>query len=172
LHLKVFDLIKNLRTWRTHFLSPFKVNLPFKRLGVKKSHIIVLVGIAAAIMVLLSYMGDLSTYETLASARKREGKTVTVIAKLDKSYDQPIEFDPIQNPNLTRIHVVDTLGNKAEVVYHFEKPMDMEKSERIVLKGTMKGDVFEITRKDGILIKCPSKYKDDPRAASNNLSQN
>lgn len=29
-----------------------------------------------------------------------------------------------------------------------------------------------MTRKDGILIKCPSKYKDDPKAAENNLSKN
>ncbi|MGO8056391.1 hypothetical protein, partial [Rhizobium leguminosarum] len=58
------------------------------------------------------------------------------------------------------------------VRYYFEKPMDMEKSDRIVLKGKMKDDVFEITDKTGILIKCPSKYKDDPKAASNNLSQN
>jgi hypothetical protein len=57
-------------------------------------------------------------------------------------------------------------------VYYYEKPYDMEKAERIVLKGKMKGDVFEIKSKDGILIKCPSKYKDDPKAASNNLSQN
>jgi hypothetical protein len=63
------------------------------------------------------------------------------------------------------------LGNKAQVRYYFEKPFDMEKSDRIVLKGKMNGDVFEITRKDGILIKCPSKYKDDPKAAQNNLSE-
>lgn len=138
----------------------------------KKTHIAILVCIAAVIMVLLSFMGDLSTYETLDTARQKEGKTVTVIAKLDKSYPHPIEYDAVKNPNLTQFYVVDTLGNKARVVYHFEKPMDMEKSERIVLKGKMKGDVFEITRKDGILIKCPSKYKDDPKAASNNLSQN
>ena len=123
-------------------------------------------------MVLLSYMGDLSTYETIASARQKEGKTVTIIAQLDKSTTNPIEYDPAKNPNLTRFNVKDTLGNKAQVVYYFEKPFDMEKSDRIVLKGKMKGDVFEITRKDGILIKCPSKYKDDPKAAQNNLSQN
>lgn len=117
-------------------------------------------------------MGDLTTYETLASARQKEGKTVTIIAQLDKSVAQPIEYDPVKNPNLTQFYVMDSLGNKAKVVYHFEKPMDMEKSSRIVLKGKMKGEVFEITRKDGILIKCPSKYKDDPKAASNNLSQN
>ncbi len=138
----------------------------------KKSHIIILVGVAACIMILLSFMGDLSTYETIASARQKQGKTVTVIAKLDKSVANPSHYDPLRNHNLTRFHVVDSLGNKTEVVYHFEKPFDMEKSDRIVLKGKMKGEVFEITSKDGILIKCPSKYKDDPKAQHNNLSQN
>lgn len=138
----------------------------------KKIHIVILVGIAAGIMILLSFMADLSTYETLASARQKEGKTVTVIAQLDKSVANPIEYNPVKNPNLTQFYVVDSLGNKAQVRYYFEKPFDMEKSDRIVLKGKMKGDVFEITRKDGILIKCPSKYKDDPKAAQNNLSQN
>ena len=47
----------------------------------------------------------------------------------------------------------------------------MEKAERIVVKGKMNGDVFEITQKDGILIKCPSKYKDDPAAAKKSLSK-
>jgi cytochrome c-type biogenesis protein CcmE len=138
----------------------------------KKIHVVMLVGIAAVIAVLISLMGDLSTYETFASARQKEGKSVTVIAKLDKSIPNPIQYDPVKNANFTSFHVVDSLGNKARVEYYFEKPFDMEKSERIVLKGKMKGDVFEITRKDGILIKCPSKYKDDPKAAQNNLSQN
>ena len=137
----------------------------------KKTHIILLVGIAVCIMILLSFMGDLSTYETLASARQKEGKTVTIIAKLDKSPAVPIEYDPAKNPSLTTFYVVDSLGNRAQVVYHFEKPFDMEKSDRIVLKGKMKGDIFEITSKDGILIKCPSKYKDDPKAAQNNLGK-
>jgi cytochrome c-type biogenesis protein CcmE len=138
----------------------------------KKLHIVMLVGIAIVIAVLISMMGDLSTYETLASARQKQGKSVTVIAMLDKSVPTPILYDPSKNANFTAFHVVDSLGNKARVEYHFEKPFDMEKSERIVLKGKMQGDVFEITQKDGILIKCPSKYKDDPKAAQNNLSQN
>ena len=81
-------------------------------------------------------------------------------------------YDPVKNPNYLSFHILDTLGNKARVVYYYEKPYDMEKAERIVLKGKMKGDVFEITQKNGILIKCPSKYKDDPEAAKKNLSQN
>ncbi|MBY0535361.1 MAG: cytochrome c maturation protein CcmE [Chitinophagaceae bacterium] len=138
----------------------------------KKLHLVLLVAIAAVITILLSFMGDLSTYETLATAKLKEGKTVTVIAKLDTNYKPAIIYNPLKDPNTTTIYVKDSLGNAAKVVYHFEKPMDMEKSERIVLKGKMKGDVFDITSKDGILIKCPSKYKDDPKAASNNLTQN
>ena len=136
----------------------------------KKLHIIFLLFIAAAIAVLVSFMGDLSTYETIASARQKEGKSVTIIARLDNS--QPIDYDPIKNPNYCSFHIMDTLGNKSKVVYYYEKPFDMDKAERIVLKGKMKGDVFEITQKDGILIKCPSKYKDDPEFAKKSLGQN
>src|SRR5882724_2087632 len=136
----------------------------------KKLHIILLVFIAIAIGVLVSFMGNLSTYETIASAKQKEGKSVTIIAHLDNSL--PIEYDPAKDPNYLSFHISDTLGNLAKVVYHFEKPYDLEKAERITLKGKMNGDVFEITRKDGILLKCPSKYKDDPNTAQKALSQN
>jgi cytochrome c-type biogenesis protein CcmE len=136
----------------------------------KKLHIILLVLIAIAIGILVSFMGNLSTYETIASAKQKEGKSVTIIAKLDNSI--PIEYDPAKNPNYLSFHIADTLGNKAKVVYYYGKPYDMEKAERIVLKGKMRGDIFEITQKDGILIKCPSKYKDDPEVAKKNLSEN
>lgn len=135
----------------------------------KKLHIVILVLIAVSIAVLISFMGDLSTYETIASARQKSGKTVTIIAHIDRA--QPIEYDPARDPNYLSFHISDTLGNTARVVYHFEKPYDLEKAERITLKGRMNGDVFEITRKDGILLKCPSKYKDDPNAAKDALSQ-
>ena len=138
----------------------------------KKTHIILLISIAVAIAVLISYMADLSTTETLASAKQKQGKLVSITARLDKSYATPIEYDPLRNPNLTCFYIVDTLGNKAKVIYHFEKPFDMEKTEQLRLKGRMNGDVFEITAKDGILLKCPSKYKDDPKAAQHNLTSN
>jgi cytochrome c-type biogenesis protein CcmE len=136
----------------------------------KKFHIVILILIAVSIAVLISFMGDLTTYETIASARQKNGKTVTIIAHLDNSV--PIEYNPAKDPNYLSFHISDTLGNTAKVVYHFEKPYDLEKAERITLKGKMNGDVFEITRKDGILLKCPSKYKDDPNTARKALSQN
>lgn len=125
----------------------------------KKTHIILLVLIAISIVVLISYTGDLTTYETIASARQKEGKFVNLIAKVDKQ--QPLEYDAIKNPNYLSFTAVDTLGNTIKVVYRNNKPTDMEKSERIVLKGRVQGDHFEC--KD-ILLKCPSKYKDDPNA--------
>jgi hypothetical protein len=136
----------------------------------KRSHIVLLVFIAAAIAVIISFMGNLTTYETIASANQKPGKTVTIIAKLDNS--QPIQYDPRRNPNYISFHISDTLGNTAKVEYYYEKPYDLEKAERITLKGKMRDGVFEITQKDGILLKCPSKYKDDPNIARKSLTQN
>jgi cytochrome c-type biogenesis protein CcmE len=128
----------------------------------KKTSIIILVLIAASIVVLISYTGDLTTYETISSAKQKEGKFVNLIAKIDKK--QPLEYDAIKNPNYLSFFAVDSLGNSIKVVYHNNMPTDMEKSERIVLKGKVQGDHFEC--KD-ILLKCPSKYKDDPKAMKN-----
>jgi CcmE len=135
----------------------------------KRTHIILLVFIAISIGLLVSFMGNLSTYETIASARQKEGKNVTIIAKLDNS--MPMEYNPVKDPNYLSFHILDTMGGKAKVVYHYGKPYDMEKAERIVLKGKMNGGVFEIAQKDGILIKCPSKYKDDPETAKKSLGK-
>ncbi len=130
----------------------------------KKTHIIILVFIAVAIVVLISYTGDLTTYETIASARQKEGKSVSLIAKMDKQ--QPLEYDPVKNPNYLSFTALDSLGNSIKVIYRNNKPTDMEKSERLVLKGKVQGDYFEC--KD-ILLKCPSKYKDDPNAMKKSL---
>ena len=135
----------------------------------KKVHIVILVVIALSVAVLVSFMGDLSTYETIASARQKAGKVVTIIAKVD--HRQPIEYDPVKNPNYLSFQISDTLGNTARVVYHSEKPYDLVKAERVTLKGRMEGDVFNVV-KDGILLKCPSKYKDDPASNQKALSQN
>ena len=130
----------------------------------KITHIIILVLIAACIVVLISYTGDLTTYETISSAKQKEGKFVNLIAKVDKQ--QPIEYDAVKNPNYLTFTAKDTLGNSIKVIYHNNKPTDMEKSERIVLKGRVQGDHFEC--KD-ILLKCPSKYKDDPNSTQKAL---
>ncbi len=131
----------------------------------KKTHIVILVLIAAAIAALVSYTGNLTTYETVASARQKEGKFVRLIAKVDKS--QPIEYDAAKDPNFMRFTAIDTLGNTTRVVFRNSKPPDFEKSERLVLNGKMQNGQFEC--KD-MLMKCPSKYKDDPNVMKKNLT--
>ena len=131
----------------------------------KKTHIIALLLIAVAIAVLISFMGNVTTYETIASAKQKPGKFVNLIAKMDKT--QPLNYDPVKNPNYLTFTALDTLGNSIQVVYHNSKPTDMEKSERLVLKGKVENDVFEC--KD-ILLKCPSKYKDDADNNAKNVS--
>ncbi len=62
----------------------------------KKLHIVILILIAVSVAVLISFMGDLTTYETIASARQKNGKTVTIIAHIDNSV--PIEYNPARIP--------------------------------------------------------------------------
>ena len=132
----------------------------------KKTHIIILVGIAALIVGLLSYSVDFSTYDTVNSANQKKGKYVHLIAKLDKR--QSIEYDPINNPNYLAFYAVDSLGGQTKVVYRNSKPADLEKSERIVMKGRMQADHFECQE---ILLKCPSKYKDDKEQLKKSINE-
>jgi cytochrome c-type biogenesis protein CcmE len=132
----------------------------------KKLHIFLLVGVAVAIAIMISYTADLTTYDTIASAQQKPGTYVHLIAKLDK--EKPIEYDPLHNPNYCAFTVVDSLGGVVKVISNKPKPADLEMSERVVLKGRMKEDGFHC---DDILLKCPSKYKDDMQAASKQLQK-
>ena len=130
----------------------------------KKIHIILLVFIAMAIVVLVSFMGSLTTYDTIETAKEKEGKFVHLIAKLDKT--KPIEYDAVNNPNYLSFTAVDSLGGSVKVVYHNAKPDHLEMTDRLVLKGAMEKDHFDCKE---IMMKCPSKYKDDMKAAEKNL---
>lgn len=132
----------------------------------KKTHIALLIGIAALIVGLVAYSADFSTYDTVNSARQKQGKFVHLIAKLDKS--RPVEYDPIKNPNYLAFYAIDSLGGQTKVVYHNSKPADLEKSERIVMKGKMTADHFEC---NDILLKCPSKYKDDKEQLNKTVTE-
>ncbi len=133
----------------------------------KKIHIALLILIAATIAVLISFMGTLSTYDSVQTAMKKKGKTVSIIARLDRT--QPIEYDAVKNPNFLSFVAYDSLGSNMKVIYRKEKPTNLEHSERLVLKGKMSDDHFECSE---ILMKCPSKYKDDMNEAKKNLQEN
>ena len=138
----------------------------------KKTHIVLLVLIVGAIAALISLMpksgvDSLSSYETIASAKAKEGKFVHIVAKLDKT--QPVEYDPVKNPNYLSFTAVDSLGGFVKVVYKNAKPDNLEHSERLVMKGKMQGDKFECNE---ILMKCPSKYTDDPNRIQQSINNN
>lgn len=132
----------------------------------KPLHIFILVTIAFAIGALLMYSVDFSTYDTIESAKKKQGKYVHLIARLDKN--QPIQFDALKDPNYLSFYAKDSIGGTTKVVYRNTKPAELEQSERIVLKGKMNGDIFEC---DNILLKCPSKYKDDKKQLEKTVTQ-
>jgi cytochrome c-type biogenesis protein CcmE len=136
----------------------------------KKTHIVLLVLIVAAIAALISMMpkgGGLTTYESIATAKEMQGKAVHIVAKLDKS--KPIEYDQVNNPNYLSFTAVDSLGGSVKVVYKDAKPDNLEHSERLVMNGKMNGEVFEC---DQILMKCPSKYTDDKSRIQESLDKN
>ena len=124
----------------------------------KKTHIVLLVFVAAAIAVLVSFLQTTTTYDTVATARAKPGKFVHLMAKWDRS--MPMEYDAIKNPNYLSFTAIDSLGERINVIYHNPKPENFELSERLVMKGKYDGGKFIC---QSIQTKCPSKYQDqDP----------
>ena len=133
----------------------------------KKIHIVFLILIVAALAGMSFFIKDLTTYETFSSAAKKTNKFVVVKVKLDKT--MPVEYDQVKDPNFTSFYAVDHDGKTSKVIYKNAKPTEIERSEGIDLNGYMRDGYFECTK---LQMKCPSKYKDDPKAAQNNLSRN
>jgi cytochrome c-type biogenesis protein CcmE len=132
----------------------------------KKTHIVLLVGVALLIVSLLVFSADFSTYDSIESAKKKPDTYVHVIASLDTN--APIQFDPMKDPNLLVFAAKDSLGGDMKVIYKKGKPADLEKSSRLVLKGRWKTDHFEC---QDILLKCPSKYKDEQQNIQKDIEQ-
>lgn len=123
----------------------------------KRTHIVLLVFIIAAISVLISFMGSLTTYDTIRSARETPGKFVHLVARID--HTRPIQYDAVKDPNFLSFVAVDSSGDAVKVIYRNAKPDNLEAAEKIVLKGSIQDDHFDCRE---ILLKCPSKYKNDP----------
>ncbi|MBC6992434.1 MULTISPECIES: cytochrome c maturation protein CcmE domain-containing protein [Hymenobacter] len=127
----------------------------------KKSHILVLAVIAAAIGIILSTAGDVSQYVSFKEARElaAEGSPtkVHVVGRLPRDGQRilGLEYNPTLDPNYFAFTLVDTNRIAQRVVYFNPKPQDFDKSEQIVITGSMRNNVFVA---DKILLKCPSKY--------------
>ncbi len=123
----------------------------------KKTHIIGLVVVAIAMVVIMISLKDSSNYVDFQRAKAYPNHEYHVIGQLVE--DKPMKYDPQENPNYFTFYLKDQQGNEKKVVYHDTKPQDFERSDRVVLVGSMKNEeTFEAQK---ILMKCPSKYKED-----------
>lgn len=123
---------------------------------VKKSHIIVLILIAVCIGVFASKLGNVSSYSSYKDAKTKPGESVQLIGTLAKG--KAVNFDPIKDPNSFSFTLLDRNGDEVQVICFDDMPTDFEKSEEIVLTGTMKDDTFYANE---MLVKCPSKYQEN-----------
>jgi cytochrome c-type biogenesis protein CcmE len=122
----------------------------------KKSAIIIIVLIAAAIGAIVSSYGDASTYENFTVAAENPGTEYHVVGTLDRSKEK--HYDPKTDANYFTFYLIDEKGRESKVIYRAPEPQDFERSEKIVIIGKMQGDAFEASK---ILLKCPSKYTEN-----------
>jgi len=123
----------------------------------KKSHIIILLVIAASSAVAFLSLNNSETYASFSEATAKPDKTFHVVGKLNR--EKKTEYNPSVDANLFVFHMTDKDGMERKVVLHQEKPQDFDKSEQIVVIGKMQGEEFHARN---ILTKCPSKYSDAP----------
>ncbi len=121
----------------------------------KRIYIIAGIMVVVAIGLLINGARDVSTYSTFAKAETAQGK-VKIAGQLSK--DKEMVYEPEVDPNYFSFYIRDTEGEERKVVLLAAKPQDFELSEQIVLTGLMKGEEFVAT---DMLMKCPSKYKDE-----------
>ena len=120
-----------------------------------KISILGLIMIAAAVVIFMNASKDVSTYSNFQEAIS-SGERVKVVGKLVK--EKPMEYQPEVNPNVFKFYMTDSKGHEKRIVLAKAKPQDFERSEQIVVTGTIKGNDFYA---DEILMKCPSKYKEE-----------
>jgi cytochrome c-type biogenesis protein CcmE len=100
-------------------------------------YILAMVLIGVSIFLLFNAAEDMSTYATFSEA---------------------MDYNPEKDPNYFSFFIKDSKGMEKKVILFAAKPQDFELSEQIVVTGQMKGEVFYAS---DLLMKCPSKYKDE-----------
>jgi len=121
----------------------------------QRNIIIALVFIVVGIIVFANMSKDVSTYATFQIAEK-SGQTSKIVGQLAK--EKPITYDSENKPNEFSFYMKDSDGLEKLVILNKPKPQDFEMSEQIVVTGKIQDNTFMAHE---ILMKCPSKYKDE-----------
>ncbi len=115
----------------------------------KPTRILALAVIVVAASIIYTSLQGASRYADFSEAFKSPGEKFTIIGKLDRS-KQMMEL-----PNRLEFYIIDEKNTEHKVIYNKTKPQDFERSEKIVMTGTVKGKDFIASE---LLLKCPSKY--------------
>jgi cytochrome c-type biogenesis protein CcmE len=128
----------------------------------KKSHILIIVVIAAAIGIIVSTAGDASTYvtfdEALQLSQTGSKKDIHVVGELKKDISGHVTGLEEGTDKVSFSFVmIDDKGHEQKVIYNQPMPADFQRSEKVVVIGSYSNDIFHARK---ILLKCPSKYQE------------
>lgn len=129
----------------------------------KKGHIIGLGIIAVAIVIIMTSIGDASSYESFSTAwemkQQGEDKPIHVVGKLKKDEAGEVTGIEVREDKTSfTFLLVDTEGMEQKVFLNEPVPSDLKRTEQVVVIGSYRDK--EIFVADKILMKCPSKYQD------------
>ena len=125
----------------------------------KKTHMTALILVVVAIILLVMSTKDLSTFSTFSKA-ELSGSRVKIAGQLSKT--DLMVYNPEKDPNYFSFFLIDNTNEKRKVIVREPKRRDFERSEQIVVTGKMNDSgEFEATE---MLLKCPSKYKEEELA--------
>ena len=128
----------------------------------KKSHILVIIVIAASVGILISTADDASSYVSFTEAYQMAStgnkKDIHVVGELKKNVTgEVVGIEEGADKVSFSFIMIDDKGKEQKVNYHEPMPQDFIKSEKVVVIGTYEGDTFHANK---ILLKCPSKYQE------------
>jgi cytochrome c-type biogenesis protein CcmE len=129
----------------------------------KKGHLIGIGIIAIAIVIIMTSIGDASSYESFHTAleMKKDGndKPIHVVGQLKKNeVGEVVGLEVREDKTSFTFLLVDNEGTEQKVFYNEPVPADFTRSESVVVIGGYKTE--EIFVADKILMKCPSKYQE------------
>jgi len=121
----------------------------------KRSHIVLLLLIAACVATVISTFSSSSRSVGFSVAQADPGEEFKVSGTLVR--EEPVLYDPESNPNLTVFFMQDREGVIQRVELLQPKPTGLENSESVDVYGRFEGETFHATE---MLMKCPSKYNE------------
>lgn len=128
----------------------------------KKSHILIIVVIAAAIGIVMTTAGDASTYVTFDQAYQLAANgsknSIHVVGELKKDVNGHV-VGVVQGSDRVSFSfiMIDEKKKEQLVIYNEPMPQDFTRSEKVVVIGGFHDDTFVAEK---ILLKCPSKYQE------------